>query len=299
MFANTCHFVSPRSYLRFYGLDLPELVFDHRFIRFGAAGYTLTGQVFEPPDYEQTVILLHGFFGHCGLLTNIIRFLLEAGYAAAVFDLPGHGLSTGRRLGIDDFSQYADVLDVFLEQLRSVLHGPYHLVGHSLGAAAVVEYLLSNKPDVFEEVILVAPLLHCRMWTAAKIGYRLYRRSGLAVPRVFRHCSNDPEFLRFVRHQDPLQARKIPTNWLHALFEWNRRIAACRAKDRPIHILQGTKDHTVAWQFNLRFLQGRFHPVSLCQIKDGRHELWNDAADIRLLVFRQIHCWLRSGAIKS
>ena len=63
-----------------------------------------------------------------------------------MYDHPGHGLSSGARASIDDFSEYVSVLEDFLRIARVHLPGPYHLVAHSMGGAVTLDYLLTADP---------------------------------------------------------------------------------------------------------------------------------------------------------
>src|SRR4030043_464172 len=101
--SNSC-FDSIESYLEFYGLKIA--VARHEFVPFESGGFELAGHIFRPKEYKATVFILHGYLNHCGLLSKLIKYLVEAGFAVAVYDLPGHGLSSGEPTAIDDFSQY-------------------------------------------------------------------------------------------------------------------------------------------------------------------------------------------------
>ena len=57
-------------------------------------------------------------------MRRMAEYLLEQGYAVVMFDLPGHGLSEGKRASIDDFSQYGCALSDFLAVIENHVHGP-------------------------------------------------------------------------------------------------------------------------------------------------------------------------------
>ena len=140
---NSSCFDSVEDYLKFYGLGSASV--EYEFVPFKSNDFELAGHIFQPVNYKATVVILHGYLNHCGLLSKLIKFLLEAGFAVAVYDLPGHGLSTGRPTAIDDFSQYSDSLSDFISIIKPVLHGPYHAIGHSTGAAIVMDYLFTGR----------------------------------------------------------------------------------------------------------------------------------------------------------
>ena len=279
------------NYLEFYGLNIATAA--HEFVQFKSNSFELAGHIFQPVNYKGTVIILHGYLNHCGLLAKLIKYLVEAGFAVAVFDLPGHGLSSGEPTAIDDFSQYSDSLNDFLKIIKPKLHSPYHIIGHSTGAAVILEYLLEGGDDCFDKVILAAPLERTDWWLLEKIGFSISRLFSSFVPRVFRKVTSDEEFLKFVKYKDPLQAKKISLKWVAAMFKWDQRIADAKISNRPILVIQGTKDNIINWRHNIRFIQSKFENSEIELIENCRHELFNESEKIRQEVFSQIKDFLR------
>jgi len=282
------------DYFKFYDLDFDSNEVEHVFGTFESGEHTLVGHIYKPAKYKATVFVLHGYFDHCGQLNFLVKYLLEDGYAVAAFDLPGLGLSTGERGAIDDFSQYSQALIDFADKVRPQLNGPYHFVGHSTGAAAVLDYLLTNNCTIFDRVVLVAPLVHCAAWEQSKISYNEKIQFIKSVPRIFRKNSSDPDFLDFIKNKDPLQTRKIPLKWVRALHEWNEKIENLSPCEKPVKIIQGTKDATVDWRFNIKFLQDKFRYAEVSLIENANHELFNESVDIRKEVFSQISHYLEA-----
>jgi len=282
------------DYFKFYGLDFDSNDVEHVFGTFKSGDHTLVGHIYKPAEYKATVFVLHGYFDHCGQLNFLVKHLLEAGYAVVAFDLPGLGLSTGERGAIDDFAQYSQALIDFVDKVRPQLNGPYHFVGHSTGASAVIDHLLTNNDTIFGRVVLTAPLVHCAAWERSKIGYNEKIQFVKSVPRVFRKNSSDADFLDFVKNKDPLQTRTIPLKWVKALHGWNNKIADLPPCEKPVKIIQGTKDTTVDWRFNIKFLQEKFSNVEVRLIENANHELFNESVDIRKEVFLQISHYLEA-----
>lgn len=284
------------SYFQFYGLDFDSNNVEHIFGTFKSGEFTLVGHIYKPKKYKATVFVLHGYFDHCGQLNHLIEYLLKAGYAVAAFDLPGLGLSSGRRAAIDNFSQYSRALIDFADKVRPQLNGPYHFVGHSTGAAAVIDYLLCNNSNdtIFERVVLIAPLIHCVSWEKSKISYNEKIQFIKSVPRVFRKNSSNSEFLDFVKNKDPLQARIVPLKWVRALHKWNDKIVDLPASEKSVKIIQGTSDKTVDWRFNIKFIRGKFSNAQVSLIENANHELFNESDSIRKDVFLQIISYLEN-----
>jgi len=295
MLNNSC-FDSVEDYLKFYGLENASVRYEC--VLFKSNGFELAGHIFRPADYKATVVILHGYLGHCGLLAKLIRYLTGAGFAVAVYDLPGHGLSSGEPTAIDNFSQYSNSLTDFLTIVRQKLNGPYHIIGHSAGGAIVMDYLFSSKKDYFDKVILAAPLVRSQLWFFSKLGYMVYRPFAKRIFRLFRNVSSDKDFLKFVKHKDPLQAKKLSLNWTGAMFKWNREIADAPIIDRPVFVIQGTNDNIVSWKYNLKFIQSKFSNKQIKLVEKGRHELFNESQGIRESVFSQIKDYLGKQAVK-
>ncbi|MGA2916088.1 MAG: alpha/beta hydrolase [Sedimentisphaerales bacterium] len=305
------YFDSVEKYLDFYGLEADG----HKFVPFKSNGFELAGQLFKPKEYKATVVILHGYLGHYGTFGKYTKHLLETGFAVAAYDLPGHGLSSGEPAVIDDFSQYSDSLGDFLKIVRSHLNGPYHIIGHSSGAAVIVDYLLEGRPaspdlrlprgeaeglasrggeDCFDKVVLAAPLVRCWLWSMTKIGYKIYHPFAKNIFRVFWNLSSDKDYFRFVKYRDPLQGRKVSLNWVKALFKWNEKINNAQKINKPILVIQGTNDATVAWKYNLKFIQSKFSRAEIELVENAQHELFNESAYLRKKVFSLIRSYLEN-----
>ena len=124
-----------------------------------AATFDIVAYLFTPTvEPVGSVLVLHGYLANAGHMCGITRALLAADFVVLTPHLPGHGLSGGDRGDIDDFAQYAAVVDASVQVLSELDFGPLHAVGHSTGATALYEYLV-HDPDPFERVIFAAPLL--------------------------------------------------------------------------------------------------------------------------------------------
>jgi len=280
------------DYFAFYGLDIGEGDGEHIFGWFESGGERLAGHIFRPVEYKATVFAVHGYFDHCGQLSHLIKYLVGNGYAVAAFDLPGLGLSGGQRGAIDDFSQYRQALLDFTEKVKLQLNAPYHFVGHSTGAVAVLDYLLTSENTFFDRIVLAAPLMHCAAWEQSKIAYKEKVPFVKSVPRKFRKNSSDTDFLDFVKNQDWLQTRTIPLKWVMALHKWNDKIADLPIRTANLKVIQGTRDTTVDWEFNIEFIREKFSNVDVSLIENCRHELFNEPENIRKEVFSQISNYL-------
>ena len=280
------------KYFTYYGLQHENI--QHHFGYFSSSEYSLATHMFVPESYSATVLIMHGYLDHAGIVKNLICHLLNQGYAVAVYDMPGHGLSSGANAGIQNFTQYLTVFKDFLELCRSILQGPYHIIGHSTGASVVMDYLLSEKESYLEQVILVAPLIHSEWYRVTRWGCNILRLFTKKIPRKFRNTSLDPDFLAFIKKKDPLSPKYLPLAWMRALFLWNKHMQKYPSTSKEILVIQGDRDNIVDWKYNLKFITNKFKHMDKKIINRGGHQLFNEIPEIREKVFNQIDVYLRN-----
>ncbi len=285
------------AYCRFYGLDLwvehPEVNYHQGYIK--AGGHEVMVHYFRLPDSKPgrgTVFILHGYFDHVGLYSQLIERCIGAGFDVLAYDQPGHGLSSGTPAAIGSFLEYQAVLADVMAHARGKVREPWFAVGQSTGGAILIDYLLSNQHDQassdFRKVVLLAPLIRPMGWLGAKTLHSLAKPFLSRWRRVFAQNSGNTRFLRFLREHDPLQARAVHVDWISALRKWVPHIESSRPVDFPVTVVQGEKDLTVDWHHNLRIIRNKFSSVEERRIPDGRHHLVNEAQDLQATVFNTI-----------
>jgi len=98
------------------------------------------------------ILFVHGWNGRGIQLSSFFAPLIQAGYAVITFDAPGHGESDGKT------SSYFELTDTVRALLNPQLgFNIIGLIGHSLGAAAIVNAL--SKEDISLPGILIAPAI--------------------------------------------------------------------------------------------------------------------------------------------
>jgi alpha-beta hydrolase superfamily lysophospholipase len=283
---------SAKIYLTYYGISFQGI--RHYLGTFTSGSYDLAAHVFLPPDAKATVFLLHGYLDHTGILKHLIELCIHQRYAVAIYDLPGHGLSSGASCSIDDFSDYVSVFDEFMKIYRSQLPRPHYFVGHSTGGAIALDYLHRVNAKAFDKIIYIAPLVRSAYWKISKAHHYLAKPFIESVPRVFFDNSSDPKFNRFLQ-DDPLQCKEIPLRWIEALFAWNERVEGLQPISRPVLILQGTKDTVVDWEHNIVFLQQKNNLAKVKWFQNGKHNLLNETQVIREEVLKTIREYFQSN----
>ena len=288
---------SPASVSYFQYSDLYYAHPHHYFGTFWSDDYAIAAHIFAPLKSHGTVFLLHGYFDHTGILKNLIRHCLDSGLAVACFDLPGHGLSTGQRGAIEDFSQYVSVLENFIKICSGRLQQPYYLIGHSLGSSIALEYIFNGNSQnpVFKKVILLAPLIHYSYYQISRLQYPLLKSFVVNIPRGTPNNSSDPVFVDWLK-QDPLQGKQIPIGWLRALYEWNDRIENYGSVSTPLLVIQGTRDRVIDWRYNIKLLKEKCDSLTVKWIENGRHQLLNESRHLREEVLLAISSYLEIHA---
>lgn len=278
---------SADAYRDFYALDMSEVCpgVAHCIGRATLAGFEIAVQYWLPPEPRGTLTMVHGYCDHAALYGHVIRFGLEQGLAVLAYDQPGHGLSSGARLEIDSFDQYADVLEQLLERSEALLPQPRYTLGQSMGGATVLNHLWRYDGDRCGRIALCAPLLLPRAWGTGRILHWLLKSWIRQIPRKMVDCSHDPDFNRFLAEQDVLQDRHISVGWVTAMKDWDRRFSELSKRDDRLLVIQGTGDGTVLWRYNLQQIQRKLPNADVTLLEGAYHHLVNEREDYRSQVF--------------
>lgn len=279
-----------RAYLEHYGLDLgrhyPGVTY--RFGRVRVNGWHIAAHYWLPERPRGTLVLVHGYFDHSALYGNAVRFALDHGLAVLAYDQPGHGLSSGTRLVIESFDQYADLLEALLQRSRPLFPNPRYALGQSMGGATLLNHLWRHGPALTGKTALLAPLVLPRAWALSNWLYLLLHRWVKEVPRTFADSSHDPVFNEFLKHRDPLQHRKVSVEWVGAMKAWDRTFRSWPRRDDELLVVQGTGDGTVDWQYNLQQI-GRLLPrLKVKMLKGARHHIVNETEEYRAPAFKTV-----------
>ncbi|WP_209124860.1 alpha/beta hydrolase [Alkalihalobacillus sp. BA299] len=284
------------QYLKYY--KLPHKNINYRMGDLPVDHYKIKVQMFSSMQHTngEVVLLLHGYLDHAGVLSATIRLLTDEGYTVITFDWPGHGLSSGERANISNFSEYQRVYESLIQEVRRQFSSPIHVIAHSTGAAVVINNLLTRDQQYFHSIILVAPLIRSNLWAATKFGYYFMKPIVKKIKRVIRENSSDQQFIQFIK-QDPCQPTNVPLNWLKALIDWNDQIHAVKGNEQRVFVLQGIDDETVDWKYNCRFIAKYLLNSKICLFDGGKHHLLNEKQEIRVNVYKLLLEELKSGNV--
>ncbi len=281
------------SYLKHYSLTTinKEYAKDYVIWQSYISGYRIVEQRWRAKEPNgQTIVLSHGYFDHTALYGKAIRWALSQGYDLHSFDLPGHGLSSGKRAGIDSFDQYSHIL-------RTIIHREnyenYLCLGQSTGCSVILNALLDPSIDSAEiklpnQLILLSPLVRSLHWRYLRWLYYLLQSLVSTIKRAMISSSHDQQFTYFLHHLDPLQTQKVPLNWLGAMDEWveKKKTLEPHPQQKAI-VIQGTEDNTVDYPYNIpeikrclpnmetHYLEGAFH-----QLVNESDEYWEQVTKL-------------------
>jgi len=283
-------------YFSFYGIAFSG-EFDgrlqHKFGSLQLAGFDISTHYFSLPSNNKTVVVNHGYYDHAGLYAWLIRMLLQSGCNVLIYDLPGHGLSSGEQAGIESFDVYQQVLAQLMAQARPYLSDQCYLLGQSTGGAITMDYVL-NKPDHgFLKVILMAPLVIPVHWTYVR-GL-LWMASPFVdhLPRLFSKNSHDEHFVHFVKDDDPLQSSTVKRSWGKALVEWQKHFLASPASSIPALLFQGDKDKTVDWRYNVDKITEKFTDLTVLMLPGAMHHLANEVEHYHAIMQHEITAFIK------
>ena len=280
------------DYFRHYGLE--ALLNDASEVH---AGFVDTGrfalwcQVWSPPEPTGTAFVIHGYFDHLGLYRHLLSCLLAKGWRVVLWDLPGHGLSSGPRAEIEDFDDYQHCLAHLQETLQTLgmAPEPWLGVGQSTGAAILATDALTRRDTAgWAGIVLLAPLVRPWRWSQASWLHLIASPFVKELPRKYRPNSTDEAFTAFLRDQDPLQPERLSVAWITAMRRWMPRLLALEPNPLPTLILQGEQDLTVDWEWNLAILAEKFPNAEIHRHPEARHHLVNEAEPIRQVLFEAL-----------
>ena len=279
-----------RDFCRFYGVDFSDRTgVEHRVGTVASGPYQLAVHRWTHPDNSHNLLLLHGYFDHTGLFGRLIDYGLSRRCNVLIFDLPGHGLSSGEPAAIDEFSDYsraiADVLAaVPLPEL------PLWTMAQSTGCAALVDFARDSHWP-FSAAVLLAPLVRPVAWFQIRLLHMLVNRFADHVPREFTENSSDRDFLEFVQ-RDPLQSRKVSVRWVGALRRWLAALSPSDLGVGPALVVQGDEDRTVDWKYNLAVIDKLFPGSRVEYLPGGGHQLANESEEMRRRYYRAVDQYL-------
>jgi len=277
-------------YLEFYRIDLiaSGQAEEYRFGTIAVAEFQIAVQSWQPVGAALgTVFVVHGYWDHVGLYRHLIAQCLAAGFAVIAFDEPGHGLSSGERAAIDSFHQYTEVLNRVVAVAECDTQRPMIGIGQSTGGAVLLDYFFTHERP-FADTLLLAPLVRAHRWGWVVTGHRVLSPVLKKFPRDMSICgSHDPSYAQFLQ-ADPLQYRYASGRWIGAMRQWVQDFLSYPSKPGHMLYIQGDRDVTVDWQFNLAAVRARVPQLEVDLLPGAFHNLVNESDEYRLPVLARV-----------
>ncbi|MDD4540314.1 MAG: alpha/beta hydrolase [Lentisphaeria bacterium] len=275
------------AYRAAYGIQIPADCV-HRAGLCDVGSWRIAVQRFTPPQPRARVLLIHGYMDHAAVWRYVVAALLAKDCEVVLCDLPGHGLSSGQRVAIDDFAEYRRVIRAVLQfcQNECAPSLPLSTIGHSTGAGVLADLLLSGTdasalPEL-AQVVLLAPLCRSAHWELGQWGAKVAGRFVDSLPRRYVDNSSLPGYAEWVR-RDPLQYDQLPLCWPQAMGRWHddlQQREPAPASLRPL-LIQGDADAVVDWKYNLAFFRRKFPGLETHMVPGAKHQLMNEEDALR------------------
>ncbi|MEM0927029.1 MAG: alpha/beta fold hydrolase [Planctomycetota bacterium] len=251
------------------------------------------------------ILLVHGLGDHGGRFRPFAERMCRRGWAIAAADLPGHGLTPGRRGIAKSYDSILRLLSLIRQEIdQRIPDTPHHVLGHSMGANFAASFALRREefdPSWMKPLaglLLIAPMVmppeffdRQRVFAAWGTGH-LLRWLRIKKPARAEQLIRDSELAARLQ-SDPLLRQHISLYLATQLVAQGRflldqagRIAS------PTMLIYGDEDELIDQKAcrNLSIRIGRH--ADLVTWPGGRHDLLNDA-DAEM-VADQISRWIGS-----
>lgn len=197
---------------------------------------------------KAALLLLHGLDEHSARYHHVATFLNDAGFAVYSYDQRGHGESEGKRIYINNFSEYVDDLSHIYKHVLAETEGlPLFFLAHSMGTTVTLRFLLDHKPAIAGAVLSGTAIM-----AGDDISPLLISMSGIIgaiapkLPTISLNSSTLSRDATVVQKymDDPLISNaKIPARTGAELNRIFKTIQADAHKiDIPLLIMHGTAD---------------------------------------------------------
>ena len=246
------------------------------------SGQVLRGFIKSPGENMRGVIILvHGLGEHIQRYREWAGLFNREKFAFAGVDLPGHGLSDGKRGHIKNYSQTDGMIDILINECKMTFPGiPVFLYGQSLGGGIVLDYLLRMNPKV-KGSIVTSPWLKLafepdkskiRLASVVKgLIPSLIQPSGLVTD----YLSHDREIVNKYKN-DPLVHDKISVSLFISATKAGAFVLENGAMLKtPLLLIHGSEDKICSPEGSREFAL----KTGLAELKiwdGGYHELHNE-----------------------
>ncbi|KMK77780.1 alpha/beta hydrolase [Alkalihalobacillus pseudalcaliphilus] len=203
-------------------------------------------------DARATIVLIHGAGEHHGRYEWLAQKWNEHGIHVIMGDLPGQGKTRGKRGHINQFSQYIDAVQEWVDEAKK-FEQPIFILGHSMGGLVAIRYVMESKAKDIQGLLLSSPCLglfrpiKTSKDLASKVLNRLTPTLTVASGINSNHVTRD-EQIRDQYVRDELRVTKVSVRWYQELHK-NMHLATRypeKMPDIPLAVLQAGDDKIVS-----------------------------------------------------
>jgi alpha-beta hydrolase superfamily lysophospholipase len=268
----------------------------------GAGGVRLLLQAWLPagtdlmdrPEPSAVIAVVHGYGDHGGRYVWFGEAMAARGWAVYVYDLRGHGQSSGTRGQVKRFDDYLDDTEMYLDEVRRLQPGkPLILLGHSMGGL-ICARLAEVRAPVVRALVLSSPFLQM-----AEVAppVKVAAAKALAVVWPNKDIGNTVQAAQLSHDKavvdayvtDRLVHHVAPARWaVETLAAQNAAMAGAERIALPLYVLYGKDDQVVDVAFiealfaraasvdkTIRSYEGLYHE---CFNEVGREKVYGDLA---------------------
>ncbi len=253
-----------------------------------------------PSDPKALIVVVHGLCEHSGRYRDVADEFSQRGYAVALYDQRGHGLSDGRRGDIDRFGRWVDDLHAFVMESRRRIQRdiPTVVMGHSLGGLIAMHCAIQYYDDM-DAIVASAPAIQPTIRVAPwkiKLGTRaarLFPRCTVNACIDPRDLSRDPKAVSSFE-EDRLVLRTITLRAGNEILDASAdAMQLAYHIAHPILMIQGREDRICSAKATRTFFDNIIHPrKKLCLYDGAFHEPFNDV--VRDQVYEDLDRWLNN-----
>jgi len=263
-------------------------------------GTKLHYQVHTAAPARGTVVVAHGFAEHGGRYLPLVETLVPAGWTVLTYDARGHGLSGGKRVYVEKFSDYTEDLREVLGFAGRTLPGPLYLFGHSMGGLVALRLML-DAPELVRGLLVSNPALanrlHVPAWKTILAKYASDLLPTLKVPTGLlpQDMSHDPEMVRAYEN-DPLNSKVATARWYTEYIAAQAEVVARASELRklPTLALLGGGDRVIDSSVAVDFFAKLGDTATVHMYPGLYHELINEPLADRTRVLGDMRAWLDS-----
>lgn len=221
---------------------------------FEGPSYKLEGYLWNVDSPKKVMLIIHGIGEHAGRYDRMAGFLNEAGISVVAIDLPGHGLTDGKRGDASPREKVFDAVDRMISYAQEKYPGvSIILYGHSMGGNICLDYRARGDMNaVPDKYVVSAPWVRLVRSVPAPL-YLLLKGVSKLAPNATMSSGCAPEDLGNIEivanyATDPLVHTSITLRTAVECFDIGEALARGNHPDnghadgKPFLLMHGSDD---------------------------------------------------------